>query len=67
MESTTRTAMFQLLDQFGELLLANYEKLLDARDRGDELSLAQEEQLRNYELIAQVHDGLVNYVDDFIA
>ncbi len=67
MDSTMRTRMFQLLDQFGELLNANYKELLDAEDRGDELTLAQEAQLRNYYQMIQVHDGLVNCVDDFVA
>ncbi len=67
MDSPMRTQMFQLLDQFGELLNANYKELLDAEDRGDELTLAQEAQLRDYYQMIQVHDGLVNCVDDFIA
>ncbi len=67
MDRPMRTKMFQLLDQFGELLNANYKELLDAEDRGDELTLAQEAQLRNYYHMIQVHDGLVNCVDDFVA
>ncbi len=67
MDSPMRTQMFQLLDQFGELLNANYKPLLDAEDRGDELTLAQERQLLDYRHMIQVHDGLVNCVDDFIA